>query len=100
MCVHNNSKTAEVNLIKFNTMVKHNEKVGCAQKLGFQGQGHSHRFIPYKSSIHNNSERIKKIESASEKGKTKLEGVPCTKMWFPYRKFKVTITSHMSFPNK
>ena len=32
-------------------MVKHNEKVCCAQNLGShnQGQGHSHRFIPDKS---------------------------------------------------
>ena len=31
LCVHSNSETAEVNLIKFNTMVTHNEKVCCAQ---------------------------------------------------------------------
>ena len=44
LCIHNNSKTAEVNLIKFHTMVKHNE-VCLAQNFGFhdQGQGHSHK---------------------------------------------------------
>ena len=36
---------AEVNLIEFHTMVKHNEKVCQAQNLGShnQGQGHSLR---------------------------------------------------------
>ena len=63
LCVHNNSKTAEMNLIKFYTVLKHNEKVLCAQNLGSHdlGQGHSHRFIPYKSSFHNNSKGAKQI---------------------------------------
>ena len=53
----------KVNLIKFNTMVKHNEKVCQAQNLGShdQGQGHNYRFTPNKSCIHNNSERVKQI---------------------------------------
>ena len=63
LCVHNNAKIAEVNLIKFNTMVNHNENVCCVQNLGShnQGHGHSQRFIPYKSSFHNNSKRAKQI---------------------------------------
>ena len=61
LCVHNNSKTAEVNLIKFNTMLTHNETVCCAQNLCSHDQGH--RFIPYKLSIHNNSKRAKQIKS-------------------------------------
>ena len=64
LCVHKiNSKTAEVNLIKFNTMVKHIEKVCCAQNLGppDQGHGYRHRFIPHKSSLRNNSKRAKQI---------------------------------------
>ena len=61
--VHNNLKTAEVNLIKFNTVVKHNEKMCCTQNLGShnQGQGHSHGFLPHKSSIHNNSKRAEQM---------------------------------------
>ena len=44
LCVHNNSKTAEVNVIKFKTMVRHNVNVCRAQNLGShdQGQGHCH----------------------------------------------------------
>ena len=34
-CLHNNSKTAEVNLIKFHTMVKHNEKEFSSTKFSF-----------------------------------------------------------------
>ena len=72
-CVHNNSKTAEVNLIKFNTMVKDNEKMCCAQNLDSQdqGQGHSHRFNPYKSSIHKTQKGLSKFNLIAEKGKTK-----------------------------
>ena len=45
LCVHNNSKPAEVNFIKFKTMVKHNEKVCCTYNLGShdQRQGHNQR---------------------------------------------------------
>ena len=60
-------------------MVKYNEKVCCAQILGShdQGQGHSYRFIPSKSSIHNNSKGL----SNSEKGKTKYKAlVPITQV--------------------
>ena len=43
LCIQNNSKTAEVSLIKFHTMVKQNEKMCEAKNLGShdQGQGHT-----------------------------------------------------------
>ena len=41
-CVHNNSITAEVNLIKFNRMVKHYEKMCGAQNLGSHNEGQVH----------------------------------------------------------
>ena len=44
-CVHNNSKTPEVNLIKFHRKVNQNEMVCHAQNFGShdEGQGHSQR---------------------------------------------------------
>ena len=44
-CIHKISKTTEVNLIKFHTMVRHYKKVCLAQNSGSydQGQGHSHK---------------------------------------------------------
>ena len=47
LCVLNNSKTSEGNLIKINTTLKHNEKMFRAQNLGFfyLGQGHSYRLL-------------------------------------------------------
>ena len=43
LCAHDHSKTAVVNLIKFHTVVKHNEKVCQAQNLGFDDHGQGHR---------------------------------------------------------
>ena len=42
LCVHNNSITAEVNLIKFHTLAKHNENMYWAQNLGSHDKGHGH----------------------------------------------------------
>ena len=42
MVSFNNSKTAEMNLIKFYTKVKQDEKVCSAQKLGSHNKGKSH----------------------------------------------------------
>ena len=39
-CVRNNSITAELNLIKFHTMVKHNGKMCRAQNSGSGDEGH------------------------------------------------------------
>ena len=72
-CVHNNSISAEVNLIKFHTMVKHNEKICQVQNLGSQdeGQGHMLKVHPLQSCIHNNLKGLSKSNQISKKGKLK-----------------------------
>ena len=43
LCLSNNSKTTEANLMKLHRKIENNKKVCCAQELGshIQGQGHS-----------------------------------------------------------
>ena len=43
LCLSNNSKTTEANLMKLHRKIEHNEKVCSAQELGSyaQGQGHN-----------------------------------------------------------
>ena len=69
LCVHNNSKTSEFNLIKCHTMVKHNEKVCRAKNLGSTTKDTviGYRFC---TCIHNKSKKgLANLNQISKKGK-------------------------------